>query len=705
MTLKAKLYIFMSALFVIFSTLIWIYSGMLFDNMNEEWGKRFVKKQMTFDKNRTLLPILHELSTVEAMAHDPLILAMAKDDTNETARKAGLKAFEKYRMRLQNHIYFAGFADSRNYYFNDANGTYTGAELRYQLSSSNSNDEWFFKALHQDQDFSLNVDADTAMGHTKLWINYVIKDDQHVLGVIGTGFDLDRFISESVGVEQEGVLNYLVDRNGGIQLAREATLMDYAGITTQEGQHKKIDTLFTKDAFRVYEAMNELSMYPSRFKTLWVDAFGKKQLLGIMYIPEIHWYSLTLIDAKELQLFKDFTIFPMLSALFLLALIIVGIELNSLILSPLNKLKEAMRAVEQGQYEVELCLIGTAEISDLAQQFRTMIRYVRATNEALEQKVQERTKTLTQNEQKLNTILNTVDAYIYIKDEAYRYVYANQKMCELLRDSFENIVGKDDEAFFDQMTVDAMRKLDQQVIEFGRQIVQQEITTVHHDIMQVFLTTKMPLFRDDGSVYALCGIATDITERKQNEEVMKGLAFHDTLTQLPNRRFFDERFGVIIQQSVKAYKYGALMMIDLDNFKPLNDEYGHQAGDLLLVEAARRLGHCIRKSDIAARFGGDEFVVAIGAMDENHIVSFQEAQKIAFKILVQLGRPYIITVMDEVNHREQTIEHRCTASIGVTLFGSHKQDKELIFKEADQAMYEAKQKGRNRIEFFEEYQR
>jgi len=702
MTLKSKLYIFMSILFVIFSTLVWVYSSFLFENINEEWTKRFVKKQIIFDKNRTLLPIMHEETIVKEMAHEPAVIAMAQDDMNETRKANGLAVLEKYRLKLQNRTYFAAFTKSENYYFNDNKGSYKGKEFQYKLSALTSNDSWFYTTIADDRLFQVNVDVDEKLGNTKVWINYLLKDNGKTIGVVGTGFDFNQFIEESVGIEQDGVRNFLIDSKLLIQLARDTKLVDYASLTQSDGEHKSIGRLFPKDINAIESAIDELHVKPDDIKTLWVEFEGKKHLMGIAYLKEINWFSLTLIDSKELAILKDFTILPMLSILFFVALLAVGLALHTLVLNPLDQLKTSMQHVEHGDYDVAFSRIGSAEIAALAEQFKQMVQHVKETNNALEAKVKERTEGLMQSEKKLNTILDTVEAFIYIKDEQYRYVYANQKTCEYFHKSLDEIIGQTDSAFFDAYTAEKIHKMDQEVIQLGRKISREESNTNHNQVTRVFLSTKIPLLRDDGSIYALCGISTDITERKKQKRLLEHLHFMIHSRNCPIEDSLMSGWNVLLGLCRRSHKYGALIIVDLDNFKPLNDFCGHQAGDALLVEVAQRLRHCVRETDTVARFGGDEFIVALGELDENSIVAYQEAYKIAFKILVQLGNPYVITVTSD-DEQMQTIEHRCTASIGVTLFGHEKQNKDQIFNEADKAMFEAKEKGRNRIEFYEEY--
>lgn len=703
MHLKGKLFTFMFALFIFFSFCVWSYSEILFSKINEKWAERFIRKQIVFDKNRTLLPLLNEIEIIQEMIKEPDLLAMALDDTNEAKRQKGLAILEVYRQKFQSKSYFAAFVKSENYYFNDAKNSYAGKELQYKLSASRSNDAWFYAVLSDNKAYQINVDTDEALGNTYVWLNHDIKVNDKVVGIVGTGMDFTRFVRESVGIEQEGVRNFFINRYMDIQFERVTKFNTYTSLQKADGSHRKIDTLFLqqKDREAINEAIHYLSAHPDDIRTFWVEYDGRKKLLGVSYLKEVDWFSLTLIDDKELEVIKDFSILPMLSILFLVALIAVSIELHSLILDPLKKLKLSMRKIQSGNYEVDLKPVGTAEIEELSKQFIAMIEYVRANNIALEEIVQERTKGLLQSEAKLNTILDSVEAYIYIKDAQYRYLYANKKTCDLFGVAIGELIGHEDHEFFDEKTAKNIRKVDSEVIEYARKVTLEETNTDKQTgISTTYLSTKMPLSNDDGSIYALCGISTDITERKKTEELIKELAFHDALTHLPNRRMFDERFTFLLAHAKRSHQWGALLVIDLDNFKPLNDAFGHKAGDLLLTDVAARLNACVRQSDIVARFGGDEFIVALSDLGKDEEGAKVEAMKVASKILFHVRAPYVLLLDEEGN--DKMITHECTASIGVTLFGYDKQNKEHIFSEADKAMYCAKQKGRNCIEFSKE---
>ena len=186
---------------------------------------------------------------------------------------------------------------------------------------------------------------------------------------------------------------------------------------------------------------------------------------------------------------------------------------------------------------------------------------------------------------------------------------------------------------------------------------------------------------------------------RESENQIRNLAFYDTLTQLANRRLLSDRLGQAMAASKRSGCYGAVMFLDLDNFKPLNDTHGHDVGDLLLIEVAHRLICCVREVDTVARFGGDEFVVMLGELDADKERSVAQAGIVAEKIRAMLAEPYLLTRKQE-GGAETKVEHRCTSSIGAVLFINHEATQEDILKRADMAMYQAKESGRNLVNFF-----
>jgi len=194
-----------------------------------------------------------------------------------------------------------------------------------------------------------------------------------------------------------------------------------------------------------------------------------------------------------------------------------------------------------------------------------------------------------------------------------------------------------------------------------------------------------------GVVTNYVGAHFDITERKRAEEKIRTLAFFDQLTGLPNRALLLDRLKQTMATISRGDGHGALLFIDLDNFKKLNDTLGHDVGDMLLKQVAQRLASCVREGDSVARLGGDEFVVMLTSLGSMAIEAAASVETVAEKILGVLGQVYPLNGTD----------FHCTASIGITLFGSQPATIDDLMKQADLAMYKAKDAGRNAFRFFD----
>ena len=212
--------------------------------------------------------------------------------------------------------------------------------------------------------------------------------------------------------------------------------------------------------------------------------------------------------------------------------------------------------------------------------------------------------------------------------------------------------------------------------------------------------TITPMADKNGNIEHFVAVKQDITERKKMQEQISQYAFYDTLTKLPNRRLFSDRLLQMKAISNRSQKYASLLFLDLDNFKPLNDLYGHTVGDLLLIEVSHRLSALIRDSDTVARFGGDEFVILLSELSEDKEESIKKLKNITEKILNALSQTYFLAYTSEGN-KEKIVEHYCSSSIGVTLFIAYEDTEDNILKRADGAMYMAKEMGRNNIQFSE----
>ncbi|MDD2760590.1 MAG: EAL domain-containing protein, partial [Methylomonas sp.] len=189
----------------------------------------------------------------------------------------------------------------------------------------------------------------------------------------------------------------------------------------------------------------------------------------------------------------------------------------------------------------------------------------------------------------------------------------------------------------------------------------------------------------EGRPHRRVALFSDITQRKQSEEQVWLQANFDTLTGLPNRRLMRERLAQEIKKASRMQQRFGLMFIDLDRFKEVNDTYGHEMGDVLLQEASKRLGACVRESDTVARLGGDEFTIILSELD-----NFDSPERVAVELLRRLAEPFVLN--DECVY--------VSASIGITLYPDDSRELSQLLRNADQAMYAAKSQGRNCYRFF-----
>ena len=208
-----------------------------------------------------------------------------------------------------------------------------------------------------------------------------------------------------------------------------------------------------------------------------------------------------------------------------------------------------------------------------------------------------------------------------------------------------------------------------------------------------------PIFNKRKDICNFIITMRDISDRIKIDDKTKKLAFFDQLTNLPNRNLCLDRLNQALVQSKRSALYGALLFIDIDNLKFINDQYGHEAGDLLLTEFAKRISNGLRARDTSSRFGGDEFVVILNEFTNNYSETACQVSDIAKKILARLSSKYIFTITHPTLG-DNLIQFESSASIGATLFLGNQIKSSNIIKRADMAMYEAKKMGGNQVRFY-----
>jgi diguanylate cyclase (GGDEF)-like protein/PAS domain S-box-containing protein len=297
---------------------------------------------------------------------------------------------------------------------------------------------------------------------------------------------------------------------------------------------------------------------------------------------------------------------------------------------------------------------------------------------------------LQDSESRLRGIVQAIPDLLVILDEDGRYIDILPSHDSAYSALAVNLMGSTLHKKFPRTTADkimvaihnSIRLQKTQTIEYERE---------NHARTSLIEGRVQPLSYTVNDKHAVVFLARDITERKIREDEIARLAFYDSLTNLPNRRLLQDRLQQAMAYSRRSGLRGALLFIDLDNFKTLNDTQGHDIGDLLLQQVSLRLKACVREMDTVARLGGDEFVVMLEQLSHEESVAAGQSKAIGEKILHSLRQPYLVA----------GYENMSSTSIGITLFNAHEESSDELMKHADIAMYQAKTDGRNTLRFFD----
>jgi diguanylate cyclase (GGDEF)-like protein/PAS domain S-box-containing protein len=326
-------------------------------------------------------------------------------------------------------------------------------------------------------------------------------------------------------------------------------------------------------------------------------------------------------------------------------------------------------------------------------------------------------KKLADNVGQLKTLVHAIPDVVWFKDTQERFQFCNARFESYFGATEEQIVGQKASVFVGPDRAAMFRMGDQLAIEQGTSYISEEWVTFasdgHKELLEV---TKSPVFSEDGKLLGVLGIGRDVSRRRQLEEQTKDRAFFDGLTKLPNRYLLEDRLKIAMSSSKRNANYCALLFMDLDSFKGLNDQHGHVLGDVVLREAATRLLDCVREVDTVARFGGDEFVVVLNQLHNDLDYSIDSARRLAEKMRMALALPYFLShssvddspEMRRTNRRElhpsenNEVIYQGGTSIGIVLFMGEDTGQLELFARADKAMYQAKKSGGNSVCFYQD---
>jgi len=565
MNLKSRILLLTSALFLLSAIAVWFSVHSLAEGIVEQWAMHYVEKQVLYDKSRTLQPIIREIALSRQLVTSQVIKDFARQPGDPDLATLAIAEMENFRNNFSDKNYFVALLQNGHYFHNNADNEYANSQFRYVLDPSNKNDAWFYDLINMQRDLHININPDVSLGITQLWVDVLIRENNEILGIAGTGINLTTFLRNVVIDDVPGVTTLFVDHSGAIQLYRDQNMIDFSSISKEENERKNINLLLDKESDRIaiFAAMQKFENQRGSVKTEFVEIDGKTVLVGIAYLPEIEWYEISLIDLDVFLPFTDFAgILWVYLFIILVSLVLINLVLNRLILNPLGTLNQAMAQVETGESPRQHTDVqGCGEIAQLMYHFDSMVKSVFEARGELESKIQDRTAAL------------------------------------------------------------------------------ERLTKV------------------------------------------------DCLTELLNRRGMTERIDEEISRGNRTGMAIGLLWIDIDDFKQVNDNFGHSAGDAVLFAIAEAIRTIIRGYDSANRWGGDEFLILLPDVDRH--------------LLKNVGQRIINEVAENchvsVGSGNETI--RLSVSIGGYL-RDNAENLEIILHKADVALYAAKEAGKNQMQMY-----
>jgi len=291
---------------------------------------------------------------------------------------------------------------------------------------------------------------------------------------------------------------------------------------------------------------------------------------------------------------------------------------------------------------------------------------------------------LERSEERFRRIVHTAEEGIWEIDVQARTSFVNPKMAQMLGYSIEEMLDQPLISFMDD---EGRAILERNIARRQQGIAERhEFKFLRRDGSELWATLATnPIFDSDGSYIGALALVSDITASRQSSELIWHQANFDNLTGLPNRHMFQDRLRQEIKKAAREGLFLALLFIDLDGFKQVNDSLGHEQGDLLLTQAAQRIAACVRASDTLARLGGDEFTIILSGLD--HVSSIE---RVAQNVIGSLNQPFVLGGETAF----------ISASVGISLYPTDAHEPEELLRHADQAMYAAKNGGRNRYSYF-----
>ncbi|MCF8106476.1 MAG: biofilm regulation protein phosphatase SiaA [Desulfohalobiaceae bacterium] len=365
-----------------------------------------------FAQNFTLLraqkikePVSRELALAQRFADSVLLRQWLRDDASHRKRSLFFQEADGYQEAFQGSNYFVVNQKTLAYYYNGADKEY-GHEPRYHLDPDNPDDIWFFTTMEDFDSFTINVNPDVHLGNVQVWIDVIIWNNGHKIGMAGTGLELSAFLKDFIAADEPGVTPMILDAQGLIQAHPNKSLIAFgsgAEATNQNSSSSQAQSSLQNQLTgasggdKLTQAMQQAQENPGSVETFRAGLDGKEQLLALTWIPELSWYVVSAVNLQAAQVIDDMWIMTAVAAvlvMFGILLLVYGYGVEKLVLRPLGALHSSATALAHGDYNVSLPLAGKDEIGGLSRAFGSMVEEIKSHTSELENKVSQRTREL-----------------------------------------------------------------------------------------------------------------------------------------------------------------------------------------------------------------------------------------------------------------------------------------------------------------------
>ncbi len=605
-------------------------------------------------------------------AKSPQIIKWYKNEDDPTLKEEAVKELGLYIDSYYDNNVFVAIEESNHFYLVEEIEDLEGFKPVGLLDENVLEDNWFFYTMEMDATYNLNVDVDRFLDTLRVWVNVKVEDDQEVIGAIGTGLLFGPFIEEIFKEEMdEGATSFLIDGNGHVQVAEDVTRIQQNSFDNTGSIEKTIYGYFEQTS-----SEQVIKEYIGERDQRLVHKL-KNESYDYMVIAPLEiadWYVVTLYDNDSL--FDSKTFVPLFVLMILLAIIIVVAMERIVYTRVFMPHEQLIRSVVERDVHESEALYGSErkdEIGDLSRLMDLFLREIDRNTLVLEREAESIAK-------RLDRVFRRVPFGVFVYDEAFELVYLNPYIYDFLGVSKDNPIEDPSKIDLSSLGVseDEFDEVKLQLSDIG--YYNQEVELQSIDGESRWCQIEIRSISDEGKV-TYEGILVNLQMQKAYEAKLIELTRIDELTGLYNRRYFRELVSKELM-NVRRYKYPiTMLMYDIDHFKVINDQYGHEIGDKILIGLSNVVKANIRSNDMLVRWGGEEFIIILPHTFE------EEGIEIAEKLRA------IIESHSFVN------DIKVTSSFGVSEYRVNEEDN-IWFDRVDSALLKAKRFGRNRVETY-----